>query len=160
MGETVEEIGARLRVLLAQYKQVELALTQDPANEELRTAKKEMQEIITLTEDLFNLKKAEAAAAKAPPPVPATTPTTAPPPPPSSGGTPSSARFQVGDRVQAIYHADGLWYDAVIDAITDAGIYKARPNDFINNTEIKPSGQRFPLFLAFTDLCIFDEGNK
>jgi hypothetical protein len=30
----------------------------------------------------------------------------------------------VGSRVQAIYQADGLWYEAVIDAITDDGIYK------------------------------------
>jgi hypothetical protein len=137
MGESLEEIGERLRFLLEQYKQVELALGQDPQNEELLNARKELQEIVTLTEDLYNIKKAESMPRPPPfaaaPPMPAAAYHAAPPAPTSAwpaGGAPPpqppGAPFAVGSRVQAIYQADGLWYEAVIDAITDDGIYKVR----------------------------------
>jgi hypothetical protein len=130
MGESLEEIGERLRLLLEQYKQVELALGQDPQNEELINARKEFLEIVTLTEDLYNIKKAELMPPRPPaaaPPLPAAH---APPPPMPTSAWPDAAAaagpFVVGSRVQALYHTDGLWYDAVIDAITDDGTYKVR----------------------------------
>jgi hypothetical protein len=129
MGESLEEIGERLRLLLEQYKQVELALGQDPQNEELINARKEFLEIVTLTEDHYNIKKAELMPPRPPaaPPLPAAH---APPPPMPTSAWPDAAAaagpFAVGSRVQALYHTDGLWYDAVIDAITDDGTYKVR----------------------------------
>jgi len=126
MGESLEETRERLQTLLEQYKQVELALGQHPQNEELLNAKKELQEVITLTEDLYNIKKAESTSHIPAPPEPA-----APPPPPIG------SKFAVRSRVQAIYHADGLWYDAVVDAITDAGLYKVTFTGYGNTQDTK-----------------------
>jgi len=150
MGESLEEIGERLRLLLEQYKQVELALSQDPQNEELLNARKELQEIVTLTEDLYNIKKAESMPPRPPtgaaPPLPAAH---APPPPmPTSawpGAVAAAGQFAVGSRVQAIYHTDGLWYDAVIDAITDDGIYKITFLGYGNKQDTKLAEMREPV---------------
>jgi survival-of-motor-neuron-related-splicing factor 30 len=153
MGESLEEIGERLRFLLEQYKQVELALGQDPQNEELLNARKELQEIVTLTEDLYNIKKAESMPRPPPvaaPPVPAYH--AAPPAPTSAwpaGGAPPpqppGAPFAVGSRVQAIYQADGLWYEAVIDAITDDGIYKITFLGYGNKQDTRLTEMREPV---------------
>jgi survival-of-motor-neuron-related-splicing factor 30 len=148
MGESLEEIGERLRLLLEQYKQVELAMGQDPQNEELLNARKEFLEIVTLTEDLYNIKKAELMPPRptaAAPPLPAAH---APPPPmPTSAwpGAVAAGPFAVGSRVQAIYRTDGLWYDAVIDAITDDGNYKITFLGYGNKQDTKLAEMREPV---------------
>jgi survival-of-motor-neuron-related-splicing factor 30 len=149
MGESLEEIGERLRLLLEQYKQVELALGQDPQNEELINARKEFLEIVTLTEDLYNIKKAELMPPRPPaaaPPLPAAH---APPPPMPTSAWPDAAAaagpFVVGSRVQALYHTDGLWYDAVIDAITDDGTYKITFLGYGNKQDTKLAEMREPV---------------
>ncbi len=133
--DSLPELEAKIKQLLEQYKQIELALTVAPGNAELLNARNELQEVITLTEDLYNLKKAELAT-KVPP--------TPPPPQPPLPTSPSSTklRFQVGAQIEAVFSEDKLWYPAVVDAITERGTYMVTFLGYGNSQEVPPEEAR------------------
>ena len=122
--DTLPEIEEKLATLLEQFKQVEAALAIEPENEELLNAKKELSEVITMTEDLYNLKRNEEEKAH------------------NSTPTEHNLQFGIGAKVEAIYSADGRWYPAVVVGSTDAGNYKVRFLGYNNEEEVKPENTR------------------
>src|SRR5437870_5551927 len=109
--ESLAEIEEKLAALLEQYKQVEAALEIDPKNDELLLAKKELSEVITLTEDLYNLKRNEEEEKKNPHT--------------SQNASTEENNLTIGTKVEALYSTDGRWYPATILSFTPQG-YRVR----------------------------------
>lgn len=97
-----DDLGPTLRNHQIQLQQVLAALEADPGNAELVEMREELEEVIRLTQELM-------------------TPAT------RSGGTAESAgpsggyRFRAGDKVQAPWSEDGMYYEATIDDVMSDG---------------------------------------
>jgi survival-of-motor-neuron-related-splicing factor 30 len=171
----MEALAEKLKGLLDKYRLVEQALEADPENAALREAKVQLQEVITLTQDLYDAKQKEAhrwaspstsastSAATTPTP---TTPKTSPasarhtslPPAPaafltktkstvSNGSTSNGLIFEVGSEIEALYHGDNLWYRAVIDSIDESkGVYNVTFMGYGNKQAVKPEEARPPTY--------------
>lgn len=96
-----EDLGPTLRNHQIQLQQVLAALEADPGNAELIEMKAELEEVIRLTKELMAPKSGVAADC------------------PSD--SPASYRFRAGDKVQAPWSEDGLYYEATIDDVTSDG---------------------------------------
>ncbi|KAL6078476.1 Survival motor neuron [Balamuthia mandrillaris] len=130
--ETAEALAGKLATLLEQYKQVEAALELSPEDKDLQAAKKELQEVITLTEDLFRLQSEKDSgsvdAGKAANNT-STTPTEASYTSSASSSlldqqsALASGSYPVGTTCQALWSEDQRWYDAMVTAITPSGKY-------------------------------------
>lgn len=98
-----EDLAANLKNYEIQLQQVIAALESDSENEELLKLKFDLEEVIKLTKELMGPSLPSAGH--------------------SSGVSKSNARptYRAGDRVQAPYSEDGLYYEAVVDDITSDG---------------------------------------
>jgi len=130
--ESPAEIEEKLASLLEQYKQVETALSVEPENEELLLAKKELSEVITMTEDLYNLKRNEEEEKQK-----AHTSTT------TTTDPQNNLKVATGTKIEAVYSGDSRWYPAVVTGVADSGNYKVRFLGYGNaEEEVKPDDTR------------------
>ncbi|PWN27312.1 hypothetical protein BDZ90DRAFT_260402 [Jaminaea rosea] len=97
---------------LAEYKeqlnQVNEALQLDPDNEELKTLRGELNQLIELTQSLHPQHAASSSKASSSSPVP----------PPQPRSTERQINLKAGDECLAKYAADGRWYPARITAVS------------------------------------------
>lgn len=103
-----EDLSSNLQSYQMQLQQVEAALTNEPNNEELLKLKKDLQEVILLTTELI-----AANAEKVTPSV-------------SYEGTNKESssqkhKWKAGDMCLAPWSEDGLYYEAIIEDITEDG---------------------------------------
>ena len=96
---------AELETYQAQLSQVELALSADPANEELSSLRSELKELIELTKTSIAQQEAAASSSKAEASRRAATAAT------------STKTFSAGDECLAKYSGDGQWYPARIASV-------------------------------------------
>ncbi|XP_061824113.1 survival of motor neuron-related-splicing factor 30 [Nerophis lumbriciformis] len=95
-----EDLVKQLGSYKAQLQQVEVALSTDADNEDLRKLQKDLQEVIDLTKDLLASQPADAA--------------------PSTNGAPAAPAkhiWKVGDKCLAVWSQDGQVYDAEIEEV-------------------------------------------
>lgn len=52
--------------------------------------------------------------------------------------------WAIGSKCQAVYSADGEWYDAVVEAVTSAGQFVVVFEEYGNKEEVQPAGVRPP----------------
>lgn len=120
-----------------QMQQVEAALTTDPDNNELLTLKQDLQQVISLTQQLIAAQSGEGAASDEHPAATSTSeaPTRQTPVaeedaeeavPKKRSARPHDhlkpvKHWQVGEQCQAIWTKDGQYYEAIIDEITTDG---------------------------------------
>lgn len=130
--ETVEELEAKLAGLLEQYKLVEQALEVEPQNTELLAVQAELKEVITLTEDLYKLRKGESKTNGA-----ASTSTTTKSPTYTSPSA-LNLTYKPGDTCEAQWSGDKTWYPAVIDSITEDGNYHVTFTGYGNSEVVRP----------------------
>lgn len=123
--ETLGDIEEKLATLLEQYKQVEAALEIDPTDATLLEAKKELSELITMTEDLYNQQRSAQEKANN-----------------NSTTEHKNLKFKPGDKIEAVYSTDGRWYPAVILSITEAATYQVRFLGYGNEEEVKAEDVR------------------
>ncbi|XP_037082969.1 survival of motor neuron-related-splicing factor 30-like [Pollicipes pollicipes] len=98
-----EDLVENLNTYNEQLKQVEAALTNDPTDAELLKLKKDLVEVIELTNDLI---RAQAPAATSQD---------------SAEQQEPIRNWEVGDRCSAVWAEDGLFYNAMVDEITSDG---------------------------------------
>jgi len=103
-----------------QLQQVEAALTTDPENEELIQLKTDLEQVLNLTLDLINAQLGQNTTADED-----VEEASKPKPKKSRWAEPDPILpvkpWQVGENCQAIYAADGMYYDAKIEEITTDG---------------------------------------
>lgn len=83
----------------AQLAQVEVALSSDPDNEDLRKLQKDLQEVIDLTKDLLTSQPSEGTSTA------------------SAEAVPFKYNWKTGDKCMAIWNNDGQLYEAEIEEI-------------------------------------------
>ncbi|XP_052707040.1 survival of motor neuron-related-splicing factor 30-like [Crassostrea angulata] len=120
-----DELQENLATYKLQLQQVEASLTTDPDNEDLNKLKKDLQEVIDLTEDLVGNKQLTAIAVDA-----------------SASGSGlgslqdiAPAEWKVGDPCLAVWSKDGQLYEAKIDEILEDGTC-AITFDSYGNTDV------------------------
>ncbi|XP_071804893.1 survival of motor neuron-related-splicing factor 30-like [Asterias amurensis] len=117
-----EDYSANLLTYRAQLQQVEAALTNDPENEELTKLKADLQDVIDLTTDLV-----QAAPGSSEPQEEET----------ADPAADEITRWNVGDRCEAIYSVDGLYYQCTIDEVHNDSTVTVTFDEY-ENTEIVP----------------------
>lgn len=128
---SIEELKANLVNYREQLRHVESLLAADPRNAEYEEVRRGLLEVIELTEDLLpsdQLVDANHGLER--------------------HSDASDQRFPVGTKVQAVWSADGEWYNATIEAHTSLGysvIYDGWNNkeevDFDNVRNIDPDSE-------------------
>lgn len=93
-----EDLVKQLSSYKAQLAQVEVALSSDPDNEDLRKLQKDLQEVIDLTKDLLTSQTSEGTSA-------------------STNPAPIKHKWKIGDRCMAVWNTDGQMYEAEIEEI-------------------------------------------
>jgi survival-of-motor-neuron-related-splicing factor 30 len=115
-AETLADLEKKLAGYRESYRELEDALKADPGNEALISLKQEMHDVISMTEDMIKIKKAEqAAAASKVKETPETNGAGSAPQPPTQ------SELKVGSACWAQWSVDGLWYEAVIDEVKPNG---------------------------------------
>ncbi|MQL99965.1 hypothetical protein Taro_032693 [Colocasia esculenta] len=140
-GQDIPSQHARIRNKF----QVRKLLADDPGNSEYDDMEKELEEVITLTEELLaTARQAELSG------LPSKTDTDASPSQPHSDMSQlksdsnvdsESHEFPVGTKVQAVWSEDGEWYDATIEALTPNGYYVSY-DGWGNKEEVDPGNVR------------------
>ncbi|XP_076327265.1 survival of motor neuron-related-splicing factor 30 [Tachypleus tridentatus] len=104
-----EDLTGNLQNYQIQLQQVEFALTSDPENEELLKLKKDLEEVLNLTQELLKAGSSDTVGAA--------TLTE------ESGTGPKQIKYSwhPGDKCSAPWSDDGQYYNAVIDDITEDG---------------------------------------
>ncbi|XP_068184168.1 survival of motor neuron-related-splicing factor 30 [Antennarius striatus] len=95
-----EDLTKQLSSYKAQLQQVDVALSTDPDNEDLRKLQKDLQEVIDLTKDLLSSQPSDGSS--------------------STNGldkVPQKVHWKVGDRCMAVWNHDGQVYEAEIEEI-------------------------------------------
>ncbi|XP_034040774.1 survival of motor neuron-related-splicing factor 30 [Thalassophryne amazonica] len=95
-----EELVKQLSSYKAQLQQVDVALSTDPDNEDLRKLQKDLQEVIDLTKDLLTSQPADAASTAN-----------------GSDTVHPKHSWKVGNRCMALWSQDGQLYEAEIEEI-------------------------------------------
>ncbi|XP_078434648.1 nucleic acid binding/RNA binding protein [Wolffia australiana] len=132
---SIRELASNLSIYKDQLRQVKELLLDEPGNSEYADMEKELQEVITLTEELL-------AAAKQGelPGLPVKSDGEASPS--HALGTQSEAHeFSVGDKIQAVWSEDGEWYNATVEALTPNG-YLICYDEWGNKEEVDPGNVR------------------
>ncbi|XP_062191888.1 uncharacterized protein LOC133895514 [Phragmites australis] len=139
---SVEELASNLSTYKEQLREVRKLIKEkkdDPGISEYLDMEKELQEVITLTEELLTTaKQSESAQNDAGLSLPN-----------YSAGLQSeglddlslSHKFEVGTRVQAVWSEDGEWYTATVEALTPNGYYVAY-DEWGNKEEVDPDNVR------------------
>jgi survival-of-motor-neuron-related-splicing factor 30 len=99
-----EDLGPTLRNHQIQLQQVLAALEADPENAELQEMRDELEEVIRLTKELMTPAAGRSVASADP-----------------SGGPSGGYRFRAGDKVQAPWSENGMYYEAVVDDVMSDG---------------------------------------
>lgn len=164
----------RLQNIFCSLIQVEAALLTDPVNSELLKLKKDLEEVIELTRDLIKTQLEEQKKSAY------VEPTTQVAPPTESSvyydeieaaliaaeklvQTETSKVWKIGDKCQAKWTEDGVYYDATIEGITDSGevmvVFDAYQNrstttlkelkDRVVRNEVFPSSTKLVLLFVF-----------
>uniref|UniRef100_A0A1A7YYS8 Survival of motor neuron-related-splicing factor 30 n=1 Tax=Iconisemion striatum TaxID=60296 RepID=A0A1A7YYS8_9TELE len=95
-----EDLAKQLSSYKAQLQQVEVALSTDQDNEDLRKLQKDLQEVIDLTKDLITSQPLDGASSTS-----------------SSDPVPVKKTWKVGDRCLALWSQDGQVYEAEIEEV-------------------------------------------
>lgn len=99
-----EDLVDNLNTYKEQLKQVEAALTNDPSDDELLKLKKDLVEVIELTNDLIQAQAPAAASSQD-----------------TSEAQEPIRDWEVGDKCSAIWSEDGKYYNALVDEVTSDG---------------------------------------
>ncbi|KAL5013347.1 hypothetical protein ScPMuIL_007617 [Solemya velum] len=126
--ENTEDIQGNLATYLLQLQQVESSLTTDPENEELLKLKRDLLEVIELTQELLGTKASSLSKA-----VQSEEPTTADDTEDTEEET--KHEWQIGEKCMAIWSKDGGYYSAVVDEILEDGSCTVK-FDVYDNTEL------------------------
>ena len=154
MAEDLAALEQKLDTYLAQRSQLDLALVQDPSNEELLQLKNDLTEVIEMTENIIadtkcsSSKKEEDEDAELERHLRAG----------GRGGLGGGAsihvmneeeedsdpalrmRFEKGMGCKALWSGDGQWYSAVVTAVhTDSGTYTVQFTGYGNVEQVTPS---------------------
>jgi len=103
------DLQSNLLEYQVQLEQVEIALKNDPDNEDILKLKNDLVEVINMTKEMMGETEEEGVGGGEPD---------------VSGnvtGVPKSAKWKSGDKCMAIWHEDGQCYPAVIDQIIEGG---------------------------------------
>lgn len=130
--ESIEDLRAKLAEYHQQLVDVNGLLEGEPRNEEYIQIKKDLVDVISLTEDLVKLKETEETVS---------------PPQKSYAPGPTSTLpanfFSVGTICEAKFSQDGIWYKAKINTILEGGKYHVTYTEYGNEevvsiTDIRP----------------------
>ncbi|KAF7221307.1 survival of motor neuron-related-splicing factor 30 [Nothobranchius furzeri] len=95
-----EDLSKQLSSYKAQLQQVEVALSTDQGNEDLRKLQKDLQEVIDLTKDLITSQPPDASSSTS-----------------GSDTVPVKKTWKVGDKCLALWSQDGQVYEAEIEEV-------------------------------------------
>ncbi|KAI0778540.1 hypothetical protein BD413DRAFT_465298 [Trametes elegans] len=125
-----------LETYQVQLEQVEVALSQDPENNELISLRSELKELIELTQAAIAQQEAAASSSKAEASKKS-----------AAASASSSKVWAAGDECLAKYSGDGQWYPARITSVGGAADNRAFSVVFkgYNNTELVNAAQIKPL---------------
>ncbi|KAK6619671.1 hypothetical protein RUM43_012428 [Polyplax serrata] len=111
-----DDLQANLQNYVLQLQQVEAALTIDPDNEELQKLKNDLEEVLTLTKDLIRQQLLESGKGSFP----------------GGSSDPSAVlsdqdllsgiqknKFKVGERCMVMSSEDGMYYEGIIQDISE-----------------------------------------
>lgn len=141
---SIEELTSNISTYKEQLQQVKMLLTEEPGNAEYKDMKKELEEVIALTEELL------ATAKQNDNPISAIgTSASISDMPQNSDGTyqyemdtlDEHQRFPIGTKVQAVWSEDGEWYDGTVEAYTANGYFVAF-DGWGNKEEVDPANVR------------------
>jgi len=135
-GESAAELKQKLDEYRQQLQEVDELLAAEPKNEEYLQIKTDLLDVITLTEDLYSLKEAEESASAPAIPQPANPPAPAVKVGPVTSGLVPPTFFAVGTTCEAKFSADGVWYKAVINSISEGGKYHVTYTEYGNAEEV------------------------
>ncbi|XP_051200638.1 uncharacterized protein [Lolium perenne] len=125
---SVEELASNLTTYKDQLREVRKLIKEkkdDAGISEYVDMEKELQEVITLTEELLaTANQSESAQNDA-----------------LDNLSQSHEKFAVGTKVQAVYSDDGEWYNATIEGLTPIGYYVTYDN-WGNKEEVDPANVR------------------
>ncbi|KAK1609586.1 hypothetical protein QYE76_033259 [Lolium multiflorum] len=125
---SVEELASNLTTYKDQLREVRKLIKEkkdDAGISEYVDMEKELQEVITLTEELLaTANQSESAQNDA-----------------LDDLSQSHEKFAVGTKVQAVYSDDGEWYNATIEGLTPIGYYVTYDN-WGNKEEVDPANVR------------------
>ncbi|XP_022155149.1 survival of motor neuron-related-splicing factor 30 [Momordica charantia] len=142
---SIEELASNLSTYKDQLQQVRQLLDDDPSNSEYIDMEKELEEVISLTEELLaTAKQNEISGSNV-----------------ETGDNSASIsflqsketkmeaeslsdhheKFPIGSKVQAVWSEDGEWYDATIEAHTVNGFYVSY-DSWGNKEEVDPANVR------------------
>lgn len=125
---SVEELASNLTTYKDQLREVRKLIKEkkdDAGISEYVDMEKELQEVITLTEELLaTANQSESAQNDA-----------------LDDPSQSHEKFAVGTKVQAVYSDDGEWYNATIEGLTPIGYYVTYDN-WGNKEEVDPANVR------------------
>ncbi|XP_047080430.1 survival of motor neuron-related-splicing factor 30-like [Lolium rigidum] len=125
---SVEELASNLTTYKDQLREVRKLIKEkkdDNGISEYVDMEKELQEVITLTEELLaTANQSESAQNDA-----------------LDDPSQSHEKFAVGTKVQAVYSDDGEWYNATIEGLTPIGYYVTYDN-WGNKEEVDPANVR------------------
>ncbi|XP_047325174.1 survival of motor neuron-related-splicing factor 30 [Impatiens glandulifera] len=140
---SIEELASSLSTYKEQLQQIKSLLEDDPGNSEYEDMKKELIEVITLTEELLDTaRQNEGAGLGGRAAFPYDDSSSAP-----SDNVPSNAfdhhldKFPVGTKVQAVWSEDGEWYEGTVEEHTMNG-YRVRYDGWGNEEEVDPDNVR------------------
>ncbi|CAN6475380.1 unnamed protein product [Victoria cruziana] len=144
---SIDELASNLSTYKEQLHQVRKLLEDDPGNFEYSDMEKELQEVISLTEELLSTAKkseltglATSIDADASPDHHQVNETSSFKRAPSTFSR-SYERLPIGSKVQAVWSDDGEWYDATIEAVTANGYYVSY-DGWGNKEEVDPDNIR------------------
>ncbi|KAJ1255649.1 hypothetical protein BS78_07G012000 [Paspalum vaginatum] len=139
---SVEELASNLSTYKEQLREVKKLIKEkkdDPGISEYLDMEKELQEVITLTEELLATAKQTESAQN----VSGLSPTNYSARVQSEGldDLSFSHKFAIGTKVQAVWSEDGEWYNATVEALTPNGYYVAY-DEWGNREEVDPDNVR------------------
>ncbi|CAM9394767.1 survival of motor neuron-related-splicing factor 30 [Lethenteron reissneri] len=139
-----EDLPTQLSNYKVQLQQVEAALTADPNNQDLLKLKKDLQEVIDLTQDLLTTQTSESSASAAE----------------REPGRSQAPSWAVGDHCLATWNEDGQWYEAEIEEVNVDGGTVAVTFAGYGNTEVVPMHSLKPVEQERQLSHELDTGNK
>ncbi|KAK8916632.1 hypothetical protein KSP39_PZI023280 [Platanthera zijinensis] len=138
----MEELASNLTTYKEQLHEVKKLLVGDPGNIEYADMKKELIEVIALTEELLvTTKQADYSSSAGELDAYVSPSQRFSQSKGSSGPTGDFHKFAVGTRVQAVWSEDGEFYDATIEALTPNG-YFVFYDGWGNREEVDPDNVR------------------
>ncbi|KAK4757490.1 hypothetical protein SAY87_018791 [Trapa incisa] len=144
---SIDDLASSLSTYKDQLQQVRQLLVDDPENAEYADMQKELEEVITLTEELLATARQNEFSAQD-----IRANVTDPPSLSQTKGRGNNKMLQegfpgldeklpIGSKIQAVYSEDGEWYEATIEAYTPNGYYVSY-DGWGNKEEVDPDNVR------------------